>query len=471
MMMDRSTLARWTADIRFWVAIAFVVRLFGITNPPLETSHHWRQTSVLMVARNFVEQGVDLLHPRMDTAGELSGITGMEFPLLNLLVAWGTMLFGDANCTGRLIVLVAGSLGTLFFHALLKRHLGERVALCASHILLVSLWFMYSRKVMPDVFALSLVIAGMERLDAAIRERGRWLPLFLGTLLIMAGLLAKVTAGFLLAAWPILVWDRRGTIAPWIASAAILLATIPALWWYLRWVPHLVETYGYWHFFMGKPLAQGAAELIAKWPRVLDNFYFDALRFSGCAAFLMGLAIAVKKRLVGLLCAFVSLSVAFLVVMMLAGDTFWIHAYYVLPFIPVMAVFAGLAVAAVNDRLWRAGIITLIAVEGLLAQANDFTLSPRLTPLLALEQDLGADHGLIATNTGQDPTAMYFAHRRGWTLSNAALNDPATLLHLEQLGCTRIVIFKELFEQDIALPWPVLLETQTYRIHAPTLGK
>lgn len=471
MIHTRPTLARWVADIRFWVALAFVVRLFGITNPPLETSHHWRQTSVLMVARNFVEQGVDLLHPRMDTAGELTGITGMEFPLLNLLVALGTFLFGDPNSSGRLVVLLVGSLGVLSFHALLKRQLGERVALCASLILLVSLWFMYSRKVMPDVFALSLVIAGMERLGAAMKERGTWLTLVAGTLLITAGLLAKITAGCLLAAWPVLVWQQRRTRAPWIASALILLAMMPALWWYLHWVPHLVETYGYWHFFMGRPLAQGAAELLGNWPRVLDNFYFDALRFSGCAAFVAGLSIAVVKRSVGVLVALLSLTFAFLVVMILAGDTFWIHAYYVLPFVPVMALVAGIAVAEVRDHRWRAGIIILIAVEGLLAQANDFTLSPRLTPLLALEQDLGADRGLIATNTGQDPTAMYFAHRRGWTLSNAALNDPATLARLEQQGCTRIVIFKDLFEQDTALPWPVLLETDTYRIHAPTLGK
>ena len=64
-------------DIRFWILLFFVVRLYGIFFPPLEVSHNWRQTTVTMVARNFVEDGADILHPKIDIAGEKSGITGM----------------------------------------------------------------------------------------------------------------------------------------------------------------------------------------------------------------------------------------------------------------------------------------------------------------------------------------------------------------------------------------------------------
>jgi hypothetical protein len=69
-------------DIRPWILLLLLVRLIGITQPPLETAHHWRQTTVTMTARNFHEHGLDLLHPRVDMAGEKSGITGMEVPLL-----------------------------------------------------------------------------------------------------------------------------------------------------------------------------------------------------------------------------------------------------------------------------------------------------------------------------------------------------------------------------------------------------
>ena len=42
-------------DIRFWLIFFFIIRLISITNPPLEILHNWRQTTVTMVARNFLE--------------------------------------------------------------------------------------------------------------------------------------------------------------------------------------------------------------------------------------------------------------------------------------------------------------------------------------------------------------------------------------------------------------------------------
>ena len=69
--------------------------------PPIEVGHNWRQSTVLMVARNFFEGPFDLMHPKVDMAGDLSGITGMEFPLLNALHAGWAHLFGWSDWYGR----------------------------------------------------------------------------------------------------------------------------------------------------------------------------------------------------------------------------------------------------------------------------------------------------------------------------------------------------------------------------------
>lgn len=457
------------ADIRTWLAIAFLLRLFALTDPPLETSHHWRQTTVTMVARNFAEDGIDLLHPRMDTAGQLTGITGMEFPLLNALIAVCIWLFGPAHWYGRAVVLITGSLGILAFHRLVIRRSDRRTAFHAAMLLLFSLWFMYGRKIMPDVFALSLVLMGLERLEAALRPPDQGSSLVMGALLIMAGTLSKITAGCLLAAWPALVYfGKTRTRSAWTTTVALGLACIPACWWYFHRVPWLVDTYGYWHFFMGKPMAQGAAELWAHLGRTLDNFYFDALRFSGTAVVIWGCVQAARKRMYQALAILVLVGAAFLLTMLKAGDTFWMHAYYVLPIIPLMALMGGIGLCAIPDRRWAHGLLAVIILEGLLAQANDFHVDPDKLPLLALEQDLdatGAPEALIAVNSAQVPTPMYFAHRRGWTVRNADLTHPGFLDSLSALGCARVVVLKHTFEQDVAVPWPVLLERDAYRIH------
>lgn len=81
-------------DIRFWIFVFFVLRMAGIMQPPLEVAHNWRQTTVTMVARNFYETDAGIWLPRVDMAGEKSGITGMEFPLFNYLIYLFSLVFG-----------------------------------------------------------------------------------------------------------------------------------------------------------------------------------------------------------------------------------------------------------------------------------------------------------------------------------------------------------------------------------------
>ena len=89
---------KYYLDIRFWLLIAFLLRLYGIDNPPIDGAYNWREADVLMVARNFLEVDSNILYPRINIAGEKSGITGMEFPLLNylylsLIIFWPLRVF------------------------------------------------------------------------------------------------------------------------------------------------------------------------------------------------------------------------------------------------------------------------------------------------------------------------------------------------------------------------------------------
>ena len=66
-------------DVRFWIVVFGIIRLYGITNAPLEIAHSWRQVTVNMVARNFVENDANVFYPQVDMAGEKTGITsGLE---------------------------------------------------------------------------------------------------------------------------------------------------------------------------------------------------------------------------------------------------------------------------------------------------------------------------------------------------------------------------------------------------------
>ena len=81
------------SDIRFWLITLAIVRLYAITMPPLEFQHPWRQADGLMIARNFYETDSNIFYPRVDTAGDKTGITGSEFPILNYLIYLVSLVF------------------------------------------------------------------------------------------------------------------------------------------------------------------------------------------------------------------------------------------------------------------------------------------------------------------------------------------------------------------------------------------
>ena len=136
-----SKLKNIIADIRFWIIIFFIIRLIGITNPPLEVSHNWRQTTVTMVARNFLELDNTIFYPRIDFAGEKTGITGMEFPVFNYIIYIVSKVFGYTHWYGRLINLIFSSFGLWFFYKVIKKYFKLEIAFNATIVLLFSLWF------------------------------------------------------------------------------------------------------------------------------------------------------------------------------------------------------------------------------------------------------------------------------------------------------------------------------------------
>lgn len=458
-------------DIRFWIFVFFLIRMYGITNPPLEVAHNWRQTTGTMVTRNFYEESSNILYPRIDFAGEKTGITGMEFPLLNYIDYWVSEIFGYQHWYGRLINLIVSSFGIWFFFRLLKRYFTSETAFNASIILLVSIWFAYSRKIMPDTFATSLVIIGFYYAASYFEEeKRRWLNLLLFAVLTLFGVLAKLPAGFLLVLYAFFIFNRQISIhlkIVFFIVSGIILA--PIVWWYFSWVPYLVEKYEFWHFFMGKPISIGAKELAANLGDGLKHFYDAALKFVGFGMFLTGLFFAFKNGN-RLLLRILSLSfAAFLVVALKAGFTFTHHSYYIIPFVPIMALTAGYGISGFQKKAVRIVILTIIILEGTLNQLHDFRLKEHELAFVQLESDLdqfSKRSDLIAVNTIDNPTAIYFAHRKGWVASNDELLRTGFRKDLKQKGCKYIVILKRYLGGDLYLDLPVVLNNSDWTVYS-----
>lgn len=456
-------------DIRAWIILFFVLRLFAITNPPLEVAHNWRQTTVTMAARNFLETDSNILFPRIDIAGEKTGITGMEFPLLNYLIYLISLIFGHAHWYGRLINLIVSSVGLFFFYQIIKKYFSEPLAFKAAFILLFSIWFTYSRKIMPDTFSMSLVFMGfyyatnyLDKKDSSLKD------LLLYFFFCLLGGLSKLPAIYILVLLLPLFVNRNITTKRKTGFAIItcIMVAIISLYYFV-WVPHLNKQFEFTHFFMGKSILSGFKEISNNLNETFQKFYEEAIGYIGFALFLMGIIMALIKKNKLILIVFTLSFAAFLIIIFKSGFTFYHHSYYIIPFAPVMSLLAAFALQQMTHQKTALILLALFALESLLNKFHDFYVKDNNIAITRLEEELdklGNRSDLILINSGNVPTPMYFAHRKGWVDFNESLTNQAYILALKKKGLRFIVILKKVFGTELQLPYESVFENADFRI-------
>ena len=466
----KHTLLSLVSDIRFWILLFFVLRMYGITLPPAEVGHAWRQVTVNMVARNFYETSPAIFLPRVDFAGDKTGITGMEFPLLNYLIYLVSLLAGFDHWYGRLINLTVTSIGIYFFYLLLRKWLDERTAFFSTLVLLSSIWFNYARKIMPDTFSMALVFIG---LYAGIRylEEGKWVHLGTFGILITLGILSKLPS---LCIVPVLLFPLLDRTVPvkrkWgmVVMGSVSAALVSA--WYFYWVPYLVRQYGFWHFYMGNSFSQGWHEILDHLPDTAKNFYFSSLySYIGFAAFLAGICLAFVKKEKKITRALVLLTLVFVTFIIKAGFNFPHHNYYIIPYVPVMATVTGYLISRINVRWAKYGLISILIVEGIINQQHDFRIKPENLYLLEMEakaDQVSQREDLIVINGGISPVDIYFTHRKGWTCQNEDLIGGTVLNEVASRGCRYFFLNKNRLKGDLPeLSYRVIFDDKDLRIY------
>lgn len=450
--MNKTTLKNLITDIRFWIIFFFLIRLIGITNAPLEITHNWRQALTNMMGRNFLEIDHHILYPRIDMAGNKTGILGSEFPLFSYLIYLVSAVFDYSHWYGRLINLIVSSLGLFYFFKLIRDLFNQRIAFNATIVLSVSIWFAYSRKIMPDTFSVALMIIGLHYALQYILS-GKYKHLIWFFLFSTIGMLAKIPALSLLSILGVVLYDKKVTIkrkANVLTVAAI--SFLFAVLWYFVWVPYLLKTYGFQLYFP-KTLMEGINEIKPYIPELLDRFYFSSLQsYVAFLAFLAGLFFFIKKESQIAKLGLVIVLFVFGVFIIKTGNIFPLHNYYVIPFTPVMALMAGYFLSKIPVK-YQYIVLVLIAVESIANQQHDFFIRESQKYKLNLENILNEQNPekeLIIINGGSSPQDMYFAHQKGWSVENELVQNKSKIDSLYQLGARYIVLDRARLDQNLS---------------------
>jgi hypothetical protein len=388
---------------------------------------NWRESYVLMVGRDLCRGEGTLWLPRVDTVAEGLGVTGMEFPILNLGAA-RLACGGPAQViVARTLTLLLALLGMGAVGSLASREFPpEGATLAVVAFAFSPLVLFYGRTIQPDVPALSLALVSLALLELSLPPQGptRWGLYCLSAAAMALGALVKlpvIVYGLPLAA---LVWSRRGQEAIWDWRYWLYLPVslaAPAVWYFHA--RGLQERYGHYDFSLGAALP----ELLRTWTST--SFYrsifvqqlFDTYAFPVVSVMAIG-SLALLWRQTQLWVR--ALAVSAVAFCFIAGDTAAWHFSYGLLAVPALAFAAAVGTQRLLDRvpgqrsralLLGVGLVLVTAYGPWRARkwfAAAAVVPPSKAMRTAVDTRLPPGERVLVVSGG-DPKLLWYLDRKG----------------------------------------------------------
>ncbi len=456
-------------DYKIFLLIAFII---GLSNYDLNLidDHAWRQSLTISIAKNMLEYP-NPLYPRTVFCCKGEYIIGSEFPLFNMLMALFYKVFGYQHWYGRVINLFFSLMGAVFFYKVVARLFNKRSASFATIFLLSSIFMVFARKSMPDTFSISLVIMSVWFLIQYM-DHHQTQHLILGLLMLMLGGLSKFPAYCCLAflTFPLIEsWTNKETTMKLVMG--LFGISIIVSFWYLFWMPYLSTTYGnqlVWPSGVWEGMVTIYKDAERAWYRLEVNAFGFRLPFF---LSIMGLGIAWFTRDKGMIFTFLVFTLMYIGFIAKAGVVFTDHNYYILPFVPMLALLAGYGFDKLIYKDWLGYVLmTVLFYFGVisnkeLSQPLDYMKDyPRLTEIV--NKYTNKDDKVLI-NLGQfNPVGLYFADRFGWSENNDILTKTEWMPDFKKLGLKIIIVDKEKYPNP-QLPYARLYDDAKFSIYQP----
>ena len=169
------------------------------------------------------------------------------------------------------------------------------------------------------------------------------------------------------------------------------------------------------------------------------------------------------------LLAFALPFLAYTVVVLKSAYGFQLNPYYVITYVPPMAFVIATGLASIEKKWIVVVLMLAIAGEGIGNQIHIFSIREPSKSMTGIESVLDKytdRNDLIVINgtTEDDPTPMYFAHRKGITIGNEELNDPSYKDRFNRAGIKYVVILPQMYG-DVQPALPLVADTGYVRIY------
>ncbi len=457
--------------------LGFILRLYRFDGP-IADWHSWRQVETSSVSRNFVKDGFDLLHPRMDNLSNVQsgmdnpeGYFFVEFPLYNAAQAGLFTTFGLVTIEqwGRLISIFSSLLTVFFLYLLVSRHSNKSIGLLtAAFYAFIPYNVYFGRTILSDTSMVMATVGGIYFFDLWLETSSKFKVrnvtfYLLALLFIAAALLLKAHAVFFVLPIIYLAFKHFGwkTFLQWQLWLFAIIAVAPLGWWRM-WMTQFPE---------GIPantwLFNGNG--IRFRPSFFRWLFYERLTklmlgYFGIGIFLYGLYQLRKIKEWPFFVSFVLSSLVYVCVVATGNVQ---HDYYQIPVMPTVAMLCAIGSYFLYQwtykklPLGKVALIVLI-VGGLyfsILQIRDFfNINNRsiLVAGVAVDRLTPKDAKIIANYNG-DTTFLYQTKRKGW----ASFQNP--IPEMVEKGASYLVLVNPTKEDHVfAKDYKIVAETKEY---------
>jgi len=438
----------------------------------IDNPHAWRQCDTAYYIQDFYENGIDLLHPEVCWMGSY-GVTALEFPLSEAIVAVAYHIFGEDHRVARAVFLLFFVGAVFFLWKIMCRLYDERIAWLTSLVFMaLPISLFYSRAIHIDFTALMLGLWGVNELLKGFTSRS-WHHWLLSSILLSLALMIK--APIMFAMVPLLAYLFFRQPQFWRLWKLGLLMLIPLIS-FIAWRAHVAVINGGvpdWSFLPGHmAIVNMSGWYFGSWEMRTDGHMWGILlsRLSLELGGVLGLACMVLACFVvrrgrAILLIWIGGTIVYLLVFFPLNFN---HDYYQIPLLPCIALGAALLLSFVSQKInpWLA-LALLVLLMGENIWRSEFTQYPhsrRFYTVNELYVEVGnkinahTDDSdlLILSDPFQDPrnpTLMYQTGRKGWVMNLSNLS-PDRIRKLKDAGATQWVILT-----NESHPYPLEINT------------
>lgn len=217
---------------------------------PAVGNHVWRQCNTLAVAKNYADESMNLLEPRVDKRFETTGITGPQFPAYEYILAGMYKTMGFSEYYHRWLSLLFTLLSVWAMHKLILHFTGNIVHANVGALFIAFAPEMYFHGInaVPDVMALCCMLWGWCFALRWLQELS-WKRILLP--MILLSLAGMIKLQFLMAGLAIAVsflTIKNKPVRTWLQAIMLGLIVVGfSLSWYV-YAAYLVKAYGLHEF-------------------------------------------------------------------------------------------------------------------------------------------------------------------------------------------------------------------------------